>query len=94
LLGIQIVDSYTMTPPSGWQVFGRNFLKHLLGVGMAWHPFGGIPGFVVIVGPWPIICFVPAVADRRWHRGLHDRWSHTVVIDVRPERAGPTGDAG
>jgi len=82
-LAIQIVDSHTMTPPGGWQVAWRNFLKNVQIFGIGWHPFGGVPGFMVIVSPWPIICYAPAIADRRWHRGLHDRWSHTVVIDVR-----------
>ena len=82
LLGIQVVDSHTMIPPRGWNVVWRNAAKCLFGVGFAWTPLATVPGFMIVVGPWPLICFGPAFADR-WHRGLHDRWAHTVVIDVR-----------
>jgi hypothetical protein len=37
----------------------------------------------VVISPWPIICYAFAVTDKRWHRGLNDRWASTVVIDVR-----------
>lgn len=82
LLGIQVVDSHTMLPPHGWEVVWRNAAKSLFGGGFAWTPLAAASGFTIIVGAWPLICFAPAIADR-WHRGLHDRWAHTVVIDVR-----------
>jgi uncharacterized RDD family membrane protein YckC len=80
-LGICVLDSHTMLPPSVGQVIFRNFLAGAV-FGIGWHPFAFLPGLMLIVGPWPIICYAPAVADRRWHRGLNDRWAHTVVIDV------------
>jgi len=86
LLGIQIVDSHTMVPPRGRQVVLRNLFKYGLNVGIPWHPFAGAP--MIVLGPWPIICFASAIADRSWHRGPHDRGAHTVVIDVRVDDDG------
>jgi uncharacterized RDD family membrane protein YckC len=80
-LGICVLDSHTMLPPSVGQVIFRNVLGGAQ-FGLAWHPFSFWPGFMLIIGPWPIACYAPAIADRRWHRGLNDRWAHTVVIDV------------
>jgi hypothetical protein len=79
-LGIQVLDSHAMNPPTLGQVALRNLVAEAA-IGIAWHPFTGIPMFFVL-GPWPLICYAPAVADRRWHRALHDRWSHTVVIEL------------
>jgi uncharacterized RDD family membrane protein YckC len=79
--GIQVLDSHRMVPPDVWQVILRNIVGGV-GFGIGWHPFGFLPGFMVIVSPWPIICYIPALIDRRWHRGLNDRWAHTVVIDL------------
>ena len=86
---IRVVDSSTMVPPSVGQVIFRNFIGGSVW-GVVWHPIAAIPAFGIIVGPWPLICYGFAVADRRWHRGLNDRWAHTVVIDVRRERLSPT----
>ena len=80
-LGIQVLDSHRMVPPDVWQVIWRNIVGGL-GFGVGWHPFWFLPGFMVIVSPWAIICYIPAIIDRRWHRGLNDRWAHTVVIDL------------
>jgi hypothetical protein len=89
LLAIRVLDSHSMSPPRLGQVILRNIIGGGA-VGIGWQPVAFLPAFLVI-GPWPIICYGFAVADRRWHRGLNDRWAHTVVIDVageRPERAG------
>ena len=79
-LGIRVLDSHAMIPPTFGQVVFRNLVAEAA-IGIAWHPFTSIPIFIVL-GPWPVICYTPAVKDRRWHRALHDRWAHTVVIDV------------
>lgn len=84
LLGVRVVDSSKMTPPNLGQVIFRTVLSGT-GTGVAWRPIAAIPAFGILIGPWPLICYGFAVADRRWHRGLNDRWAHTVVIDVRAE---------
>ena len=65
--------------------------------GVAWHPFAAYPNLAVMIGPWPVIDGGFAVADRQWHRAVHDRWAHTVVIDARgyvePEPAAPSAPA-
>jgi uncharacterized RDD family membrane protein YckC len=83
LLGIRVVDSSTMAPPRVGQIIWRNLVKGGVS-GFGWHPFGGATSFTI--GAWPVICFAPAIFDTKWHRGLHDRLAHTVVIDVRGER--------
>jgi RDD family len=88
LLAIKVLDSHSMSPPLVWQVIWRNIVGGA-GFGFAWQPLAFLP-LLVVVGPWPIICYGFAVADRRWHRGLNDRWAHTVVIDVAGERQAPT----
>jgi RDD family len=80
-LGISILDSHTMLPPHVGQVILRNFIGGST-FGIGWHPFAFLPSLMVIIGPWPIINYAPAIANRRWHRGLNDRWAHTVVIDL------------
>ena len=84
LLAIKVLDSHSMSPPGVTQVIFRNIIGGA-SFGFGWHPFAFFPGFL-IVGPWPFICYGFAVADRRWHRALNDRWAHTVVIDVAGER--------
>ena len=84
-LGIQVLDSHAMVPPTFGQVAFRNLVAEAA-IGIAWHPFTGIP-IIIVLGPWPVICYTPAVKDRRWHRALHDRWAHTVVIDLHREPA-------
>ena len=80
-LGICVLDSHTMKPPHVGQVIVRNIVGGAsFGIGL--QPFAFLPGLMLIIGPWPIICYAPAIADRRWHRGLNDRWAHTVVIDL------------
>lgn len=86
LLGVRVVDISKMTPPKVGQVIFRTVLSGT-GTGIAWRPIAALPAFGILIGPWPLICYGFAVADRRWHRGLNDRWAHTVVIDVRGERA-------
>jgi uncharacterized RDD family membrane protein YckC len=86
LLGVRVVDSSKMTPPNLGQVIFRTVLSGT-GIGIAWRPIAAIPALGILIGPWPLICYGFAVADRRWHRGLNDRWAHTVVIDVRAERS-------
>jgi uncharacterized RDD family membrane protein YckC len=83
LFAIQVVDGHTMRPPGLLAVLVRGFVGTLQ-FGYAWHPFG-LP-FMVLVGPWPVICYAPVLFDRQWRRGLHDRWSGTVVIDVSDSR--------
>jgi uncharacterized RDD family membrane protein YckC len=86
LLGVRVVDTSKMTPPNLGQVIFRSVLSGT-GTGIAWRPIAAIPSLGILIGPWPLICYGFAVADRRWHRGLNDRWAHTVVIDVRAERS-------
>jgi uncharacterized RDD family membrane protein YckC len=83
LFAMRVVDSSTMRPPGRGQAFWRYGLRSAV-VGIGWHPFGGT---IFTVGPWPFVCFAPALFDKQWHRGLHDRLAHTVVIDVRGERS-------
>jgi uncharacterized RDD family membrane protein YckC len=83
LLAIKVLDSHSMSPPSVPQVIFRNIIGGA-SFGLGWHPFAFLPLFLV-AGPWPFICYGFAVADRRWHRALNDRWAHTVVIDVAGE---------
>ena len=68
LCGIIVLDSRTMLPPLTEQAF----LRCVLGTGA-----GGL-----VAALWLPICFIPAFIDRQWHRGLNDRWAHTVVIDL------------
>jgi hypothetical protein len=68
LCGISVLDSGTMLPP----LTAQAFLRGVLG--------SGAGGLVAVV--WLPICFIPAFIDRHWHRGLNDRWAHTVVIDL------------
>jgi uncharacterized RDD family membrane protein YckC len=84
LFGMRVVDSTTMAPPRFGQIIWR-YAVQSASFGFAWHPFGS--SLMLVVGPWPLICFAPALFDEHWHRGLHDRLAHTVVIDVRGERA-------
>ena len=83
-LGICVLDSHAMQPPAVGQVIVRNIVGGA-SFGIAWHPFANL-ALIFVIGPWPIICYAPAVADRRWHRGLNDRWAHTVVIDLLAEQ--------
>ena len=80
---IRVVDSRTGRLPFWQQVFWREVIRGA-GFGYGWHPFAAL-GYFVVIGPWPIIDCVPAIADSRWHRALHDRWAHTVVIDARAD---------
>lgn len=54
-----------------------------MGFGVGWQPFGFLPGLTLIVAPWPIIGYIPAIIDRRRRRGFLDRWAHTVVIELK-----------
>jgi uncharacterized RDD family membrane protein YckC len=91
LFDIRVVDSTAMIPPRVGQVLWRNFIGGA-NVGILWHPIAALPN--VALGPWPLICYGFAVADGRWHRAVNDRWSHTVVIDVRQERVLATSGPG
>jgi hypothetical protein len=55
------------------------------GFGLAGHPFACV-NYIVVLGPWPLICCFSMFRDRRRRRGLHDWVAHTVVIDGRSER--------
>jgi uncharacterized RDD family membrane protein YckC len=81
LLAMRVVDSSTMRPPRVGQIMWRDIVMSGIN-GFGWHPFGG----AFVVSPWPIVVFAAALLDTQWHRGLHDRWAHTLVIDVRGER--------
>lgn len=81
VFALKVLDSNRMTPPGAWQVIWRNTLAGP-GIGFAWHPISALPGFIVILSPWPLICYGTILFDRRWRRGLHDRWSRTVVVDA------------
>jgi len=85
LLGLRVVDSATMTPPRVGEVLWRNILAGA-NFGVVWHPVAALSALALTVGPWPVINYAFAVGDRGWHRALSDRWSRTVVIDVRRER--------
>jgi uncharacterized RDD family membrane protein YckC len=82
IFAVMVLDSKRMTPPGVWQVLWRNLLAGP-GVGYAWHPISAWSGFIVVLGPWPFLCYGAIFFDRCWRRGLHDRWSGTVVIDAR-----------
>jgi uncharacterized RDD family membrane protein YckC len=84
ILGVRVVDSATMMPARAGQVLLRSLVGGAT-VGIAWHPIAALPTLFVLLGPWPLICYGFAAADRQWHRALNDRWSHTVAIDVRHE---------
>jgi hypothetical protein len=75
-----------MQPPPVQQVILRCIFSGGFAAGVGWQPFAFLPGFMVIISPWPLICFIPAILDRRWHRGLNDRWAPTVVIDALAEQ--------
>ena len=58
LLAIQVVDVHAMMPPDVGQLFWRNLLRSIQ-FGVVWHPFGTLTSFIVVVGPWPVICYAP-----------------------------------
>ncbi len=80
-MGIKVVDSHRMTPAGVGAILWRSVLAGAL-VGYGWQPLSGVPIFLIL-SPWPVINYARCITDRQWHRAFSDRWSHTVVIDVR-----------
>ena len=81
LVGIRVVKEVDGSVPR----FGTAFIRagvQSFQVGFAVHPFG-IEWLTVIVGPWPLVCYGPLLADRELRRGLHDRIAGTLVIRDR-----------
>jgi hypothetical protein len=81
VFAVKVLDSNRMTPPGVWQVIWRDAVGGP-GFGLPWRPISALPGLIVVLGPWPLICYGAVWFDQRWRRGVHDRWSHTVVVDA------------
>ncbi len=82
LTGLRITDARRDTNPSWRQATLRLVVVGVVLIGVPWHASFLPTGVVVLVSPWPLVCYGAIVFDRRTHRGLHDRAAGVVVVDL------------